>query len=764
MFRSKKQKEDPKSLSSASAVTEKDISEWTVHDVGIWLASINLGKYRDVFFYNEIDGEMLVDIDDDDLLALPIERLGDRKKIIRRLNEYRGVSNASSQSGSQVSVGPSAATSNSQSNVDSYSDLDTVGAIAGSVSLKCVYNDDIRTLRVNKNDDYEAFKSKLKKEYGSSRYAAKFKDDDGDLITIRNNQDVSMVIQAACRTKVKLIVFSTRKNKGKGKSSSSSKKSSSSSRKSAADSDRGSESDGGSLSGVDAEAAIMENFVDSVIVINRRGVIQFFNGAAEDMFGWDREEVLGKNVSMLMNDDDAKNHNKYLRRYRREGKARVIGKGREVVARGMDGDEFKVWLSLSEANESYTGILRRIETGARSVSVNKAIVKSSVTHKFDVFDGYPKPVAVVNDVGMVQYINAKAETVFQHSKSNLEGHEISVLCPAIYSSAGEDLLRDYVVKVRDKKTKGKLLDANNERDVVCYTKSGSVLSFIVNFSHREVDGTTYYVLMFNTHVDNQDSAASTMLAAQRAVIANLVIPGIVLNENCLIQEMNHAAREMFGYSLSETLGRNVNMLIPPGEVLDNHTDWVTSYAKTGKGRRPDGTSDVVGRSREVLGMRKDGVNIKLNLSVTMLEEQSGAKIFTGILQLIGQVEKGVEDSAVLKQQKMVIDQLIIPSIVITHDSIVRAFNPQCQELFGFSEKEIVGKDIVLLIPLGEIRERHSGYVKNFALGKKKASQSLVVGKGRKVTARHKDGHNITVKLSVTERKDGPISIYTGTFT
>ena len=52
---------------------------------------------------------------------------------------------------------------------------------------------------------------------------------------------------------------------------------------------------------------------------------------------------------------------------------------------------------------------------------------------------------------------------------------------------------------------------------------------------------------------------------------------------------------------------------------------------------------------------------------------------------------------------------------------------------------------------------------NYAAGKKKERDSVVVGKGRRVVGRHKEGHNVSTFLSVTERKDGELSFFTGVF-
>mmetsp|Transcript_31092 Transcript_31092/g.87146 ORF Transcript_31092/g.87146 Transcript_31092/m.87146 type:complete len:749 (+) Transcript_31092:101-2347(+) len=727
---------------------KKEIAQWTTNEVGLWLSHVRLDKFRNVFFYNEIDGEMLLDIDDDDLLALPIDRLGERKKILRKVNELRGGPAGSSGSskrntatGSISEAAPSdTASNNSQASVGSSATDKNI------VSIKCVFNEDVRTLRVNIKDDYETFKNKIRNEYGSRRMMAKFRDEDGDLVTIRNNRDVQHIIGLIqSKVKIRLIIFEERSSSDKKKKKKSKSK-------------RSKESS--SEASIDAEASIMENFMDAVVVANRRGQIRFFNGAAEDLFGWDREDVVGQNVTMLMNENDARNHSKYLRRYRREGNPRVIGKGRQVVGVDKDGKKIDLWLSLTESNETYTAILRKVETGDRALGA-KANVSAAVGQAFAVFDSYPKPTVVVDADGVIHYMNDAISKAFSHDAGSLVGQGISVLSPGIYSSEGDDLLSDFLYSVESGK-KAKLLTANNQRDVVCYSKSGTVMPAIVDFSHRSLDDEDYVILHFV--VDSAGGAADApVLAAQRAVIANLAIPGIVMNGHAIIQELNSSARSMFGYSLSEVLGKNVKMLIPPGETYDNHDEWIANYAKTGKTRSADGVSKVVGKGRDVVGMAKDKRRLKLNLSVTALEEKNGERVFTGIFQLLGEDEMQVTDSVVLQQQISVVDQLLIPTCIITHDSKIRAFNTAAQKLFGYGPKEVLGQDVTVLMPLGDVRKLHPTFISKFHNGDKKAADSLVVGKGRKVVARHKNGSNFSTTLSVTERRDGKVSVYTGVF-
>ncbi|MCW8906486.1 MAG: CHASE domain-containing protein [Sedimenticola sp.] len=95
--------------------------------------------------------------------------------------------------------------------------------------------------------------------------------------------------------------------------------------------------------------AIVDSALTALITIDRNGLVRRFNPAAEKMFGYSRNEVVGRNVKMLMPEPYRSAHDGYLKRYQAGGEARIIGIGREVVAQRKDGTEFPVLLSVGEA-------------------------------------------------------------------------------------------------------------------------------------------------------------------------------------------------------------------------------------------------------------------------------------------------------------------------------------------------------------------------------------------------------------------------------
>jgi len=114
---------------------------------------------------------------------------------------------------------------------------------------------------------------------------------------------------------------------------------------------------------------VIESVVDGIVMITDRGRIESFNPAAERLFGYTEQEVVGRNVSMLMPAPYREEHDGYLARYLREGHARIIGVGREVTGRRKDGSTFPLHLSVGEmafgGERKFTGILHDLTARVR---------------------------------------------------------------------------------------------------------------------------------------------------------------------------------------------------------------------------------------------------------------------------------------------------------------------------------------------------------------------------------------------------------------
>ena len=110
--------------------------------------------------------------------------------------------------------------------------------------------------------------------------------------------------------------------------------------------------------------AIFDTLTDAVVIIDEQGLIEQFSPAAQRLFGYSPEEVVGRNVAMLMPSPYRERHDDYLAHYRDTGEKRIIGIGRVVVAQRKDRTTFPIELAVGEMRvderRSFIGFIRDV--------------------------------------------------------------------------------------------------------------------------------------------------------------------------------------------------------------------------------------------------------------------------------------------------------------------------------------------------------------------------------------------------------------------
>ena len=138
--------------------------------------------------------------------------------------------------------------------------------------------------------------------------------------------------------------------------------------------------------GTDSEShlrSILATVPDAMVVIDETGHILSFSAAAEKMFGYSEDDVLGENVSMLMPSPDRERHDGYLHNYRTTGIRKIIGVGRVLTARHRDGYTFPIELSVGEAwtedHRIFTGFIRDL-TERQKTELRLQDLQSELAH------------------------------------------------------------------------------------------------------------------------------------------------------------------------------------------------------------------------------------------------------------------------------------------------------------------------------------------------------------------------------------------------
>ena len=200
--------------------------------------------------------------------------------------------------------------------------------------------------------------------------------------------------------------------------------------------------------------AVIESAVDGIVVIDAHGRVETFNPAAERLFGYGADEVVGRNVDMLMPSPYREEHDSYLSRYLATGRAKIIGIGREVQGRRKDGSTFPLHLSVGqitiEGERKFTGILHdltprvRLEEQLREQAALARLGEMAAVVAHEV----KNPLAGIR--GVMQ--------VF-HQRMGLEGPHTPILKEIVARiDSLDDMMKDLLVFARPPKPKRMLTD------------------------------------------------------------------------------------------------------------------------------------------------------------------------------------------------------------------------------------------------------------------------------------------------------------------
>ncbi|HEY8336935.1 MAG TPA: PAS domain S-box protein [Tardiphaga sp.] len=234
----------------------------------------------------------------------------------------------------------------------------------------------------------------------------------------------------------------------------------------------------------------------------------------------------------------------------------------------------------------------------------------------------------------------------------------------------------------------------------------------------------------------------------RAVVETAVDGVILIDAAGKVLKFNPACVKLFGYSADEVVGQNVKMLMP-GHYRQEHDRYLDNYNRTHERK-------IIGIGREVTGQRKDGSTFPMDLSVGEANEEDGS-IFVGIIHDLTErerAEKALRESAA--RLRAVVDTAVDGVILIDARGRILMFNPACERLFQYRAEEVIHENVKILMPT-PYRAEHDGYLKHFH----DTGERRIIGIGREVMGRRKDGSTFPMDLSVGEAKQDGEAIFVG---
>jgi two-component system, LuxR family, sensor kinase FixL len=222
-----------------------------------------------------------------------------------------------------------------------------------------------------------------------------------------------------------------------------------------------------------------------------------------------------------------------------------------------------------------------------------------------------------------------------------------------------------------------------------------------------------------------------------AVVDQLIDGVVVIDMKGTVLYVNPAVSELFGFESSEVVGQNVRMLMPE-PYHSQHDNYIRNYQRTGE-------RHIMGGGREVVAKRKDGSMFPIFLSVNEVEAE-GDKVYVGVIHDISG-RKLAETAYREADNKLraILQTAVEGMIIMDQRGRIDLVNPAALRLFGYEEGELFGKNIKVLMPEPD-HSRHDGYLQRY----KETGKRTIIGKGREVMGKRKDGTVFPFSLAVSE--------------
>lgn len=252
-------------------------------------------------------------------------------------------------------------------------------------------------------------------------------------------------------------------------------------------------------------------------------------------------------------------------------------------------------------------------------------------------------------------------------------------------------------------------------------------------------------------MDNDRRSRESLVEAEERMrsVVNHVVDGIIsIDERGTVTTFNPAAERIFGYEAAEVIGQNVRMLMPEPD-RSRHDGYIGNYLRTAQPK-------IIGIGREVVGRRKDGSTFPMELAISVFR-LGDRPHFTGIVRDITDRKRAeTELRQAEERMRSVVDHVVDGIITIDEAGRVESFNPAAEKLFGYTSDEMLGHNVNILMPEPYHRE-HDRYVSSYV----KTGQAKIIGIGREVVGRRKDGSTFPMELAVSEFHIGTRRFFTG---